>query len=57
MAIAVAPAGLRTHADAAIAVDRRSAEDDDPAAEETAEALAGKLGRRGSSRSTAARPT
>ncbi len=42
--VAVAPAGLRTQADAAIGTIAISSPDGDPAALETAEALAGKLG-------------
>jgi nucleotide-binding universal stress UspA family protein len=44
VAIAVAPAGLRTHADAEITSISVSAQEADPAAQQTASALAEKLG-------------
>jgi nucleotide-binding universal stress UspA family protein len=54
VAIAVAPAGLRTETDAAIGSVSISAEDGDPAAEATAQALAEKLGATVSPNGTAA---
>ncbi|MEA2158572.1 MAG: hypothetical protein QOD66_952 [Solirubrobacteraceae bacterium] len=54
VAIAVAPAGLRTHADAEITSISVSAQEADPAAQQTASALAEKLGASVSAQETGA---